>query len=87
MCFLVLPWLQGPLSKMAAQESVGTAIRICKAIGKPEYADQFNEMVKGHFVPDEHQKELFFFFKCEGMRPLGRTKVINYFRKKWLTDR
>jgi hypothetical protein len=70
MCFIVLPWLQGPLSKILAQESVGAAIRICKAIGKPEYADQFNEIVKGCFVPDEHQKELgpikksFFNFRC-----------------------
>ena len=59
MAYIALPWLQGGgLCKIIAQESVGAAIRICKAIDKPKYADRFNEIVKGCFVPDEYQKEL-----------------------------
>jgi len=34
---------------------VGSAIRICKAIGKPEHADTFHQIVKGCFAPHEHQ--------------------------------
>jgi hypothetical protein len=44
--------------KMMAQESVGAAIRICKVIGKEKYANKYNKFVKGHFIPDDHQKEL-----------------------------
>jgi hypothetical protein len=34
---------------------VGSAIRICKAIGKPEHADTFHQIVEGCFAPHEHQ--------------------------------
>ena len=43
---------------MLGQEAVGAAIRICKVIGRLDFADQFNKIVEGCFVPDEEAKEL-----------------------------
>jgi hypothetical protein len=34
---------------------IGSAIRICKDICRPDLADKFNEIVEGSFTPDEHQ--------------------------------
>jgi hypothetical protein len=41
--------------KLLGKRLVGSAIRICKAIGKPEHADVFNQIVEGCFTPHEHQ--------------------------------
>jgi len=51
---LTLPW-EGSLFKINGKRLVGSAIRISKAIGKPEHADAFNQIVKGCFIPHEHQ--------------------------------
>ena len=54
-----LTWLPNVgFGKNVARESVGAAIRICKAINEEELADRFNKIVEGCFVPDESQKEL-----------------------------
>ncbi len=56
---LVEPGLQGAYDIIIlAQEAVGAAIRVCKVIGRQDLADDFNEIVKGCFVPDEEAKEL-----------------------------
>jgi hypothetical protein len=36
-----------------AKEEVGAAVRICKAMNMQKYADDFSEIVKGYFTPDE----------------------------------
>jgi hypothetical protein len=41
--------------KLLARKFVGSAIKICKVVGQPDLADEFNEIVKGCFTPDEHQ--------------------------------
>ena len=43
------------LSKIGGKRLIGSAIRICKAIGKPEHAKKFNDIVGECFTPDEHQ--------------------------------
>jgi hypothetical protein len=45
----------GDFLKIEGKRLVGSAIRICKAIGKPEHADVFNQIVEGCFTPHEHQ--------------------------------
>lgn len=42
-------------SKLEGKRAVGSAIRICKAIDRQDYADRFIEIVGKHFTPDEHQ--------------------------------
>ena len=37
------------------KRAVGSAIRICKAINKPELADEFYQIVQKCFIPDEFQ--------------------------------
>ena len=41
--------------KIFGKRLIGSAIRICKTIGKPEHAIMFNEIVRECFTPDEHQ--------------------------------
>jgi len=50
---LTLPW--GSLFKIKGRRLVGSAIRISKAISKPEHANTFHQIVEGHFIPHEHQ--------------------------------
>ncbi len=48
-----LPYAE--FTKIEGKRLVGSAIRICKAIGKPEHADVFKQIIEGCFNPDEYQ--------------------------------
>jgi len=49
-------WLPiGKLAKIRGKRLIGSAIRICNAMKKPEHADEFKKMAKGCFTPDTHQ--------------------------------
>ncbi len=37
-----------------ASEFIGAAIRLCKFMGKQEWADKLNLIVKGFITPEEH---------------------------------
>jgi len=50
---LELPFPQ--CSKLRGKRIVGSAIRMCKAIGKPEHAHTLNQIVEGCFTPHEDQ--------------------------------
>ncbi len=51
----ILTWPWDPLIKIEGKRLVGSAIRICKAIDKPEHGNVFNQIVEGCFTPHEHQ--------------------------------
>ena len=44
-------------SKLEGKRLIGSAIRICEAIGRPECADAFNKIVEGCFTPHKTQDE------------------------------
>ena len=50
---LTLPCDEFP--KIAGKRLLGSAIRICKTIGKPQHADALSQIVKGYFIPHTHQ--------------------------------
>ena len=43
--------------KLDGKQLIGSAIRICEAIGRPEYAEAFNKIVEGCFTPHKTQDE------------------------------
>ena len=46
------PWI---FTKIQGKRAVGSAIRTCMAIDRPDVANKFYDMVKICFIPDEHQ--------------------------------
>jgi hypothetical protein len=46
------PWIS---SKIDGKRAVGSAIRVCKAIKRPDLANEFYNLVHECFIPDEHQ--------------------------------